>query len=112
MPLYGSGKALAPCRRRGCRAVSSSEAVRCGCVATTELRSVPVGQMVEVGRVTWSAMTTVTEPLTPDDIDLAFVAQVVPELEIATIGEEQVVIGGATQLVVLNPTAALIFQFL
>src|ERR1700748_3445743 len=57
-------------------------------------------------------MTTVTEPLTPDDIDLAFVAQVVPDLEIATVGDEQVVIGGATQLVVLNPTAALIFQFL
>jgi peroxiredoxin len=57
-------------------------------------------------------MTTVTEPLTPDDIDLAFVAQVVPELEIATVGDEQVVIGGVTQLVVLNPTAALIFQFL
>jgi thiol-disulfide isomerase/thioredoxin len=50
--------------------------------------------------------------LTPDDIDLAFVAHVVPELEVATIGDEQVVIGGATQLVVLNPTAALIFQFL
>jgi peroxiredoxin len=57
-------------------------------------------------------MTTVAQPRTPDDIDLAFVAHVVPELEIATVGDEQVVIGGATQLVVLNATAALIFQFL
>ena len=43
-----------------------------------------------------SAVTTVAEPLAPDDIDLGFVAQVVPELEIATIGDEKVVIGGAT----------------
>ena len=57
-------------------------------------------------------MVTITEPLTPDDINLGFVAQVVPELEIATIGEEKIVIGGATQLVVLNPTAALILEFL
>ena len=57
-------------------------------------------------------MVTITEPLTPDDIDLGFVAELVPDLEMATIGDEQVVIGGATQLVVLNPTAALIFRFL
>src|SRR5436190_24034514 len=57
-------------------------------------------------------METLTDPLTPDDIDLGFVAEVVPDLEVATIGDEKVVIGGATQLVVLNPTAALIFQFL
>lgn len=57
-------------------------------------------------------MTTVIQPITPDDIDLAFVAHLVPELEVASIGDEQVVIGGATQLVVLNPTAALVFQFL
>jgi peroxiredoxin len=57
-------------------------------------------------------MATVTQPLTPDDIDLGFVARVVPDLEVATVGDEQVVLGGATQLVVLNPTAALIFQFL
>jgi len=57
-------------------------------------------------------METVTESLTPDDIDLEFVAHLVPDLEVATIGDEQIVIGGATQLVVLNPTAVLIFQFL
>jgi peroxiredoxin len=55
---------------------------------------------------------TVAEPMTPDDIGLGFVARLVPDLEIATLGDEQVVIGGATQLVVLNATAALIFQFL
>jgi thiol-disulfide isomerase/thioredoxin len=57
-------------------------------------------------------METLAAPLTPDDIDLGFVAELVPDLETATIGDEQVVIGGATQLVVLNPTAALIFRFL
>ncbi len=57
-------------------------------------------------------METLAAPLTPDDIDLGFVAALVPDLEMATIGDEQVVIGGATQLVVLNPTAALIFRFL
>jgi peroxiredoxin len=57
-------------------------------------------------------MTTVAEPLTPDDIDLRFAARLVHGLENAAVGDEQVVIGGATQLVVLNPTAALIFQFL
>jgi thiol-disulfide isomerase/thioredoxin len=57
-------------------------------------------------------METLAEPIGPDDIDLAFVAQVVPELEVADLGDERVVLGGTTQLVVLNPTAALIFQFL
>ena len=57
-------------------------------------------------------METLAEPLTPDDIDLGFVAHLVPGLEIVTIGDEKVVIGGATQLVVLNPTAALIVEFL
>jgi len=57
-------------------------------------------------------METLAAPLTPDDIDLGFVAELVPDLEMATIGHEQVVIGGATQLVVLNPTAALILRFL
>ncbi len=57
-------------------------------------------------------METLAAPLTPDDIDLGFVAELVPDLAMATIGDEQVVIGGATQLVVLNPTAALIFRFL
>jgi len=57
-------------------------------------------------------METLAAPLTPDDIDLGFVAELVPDLEMATIGDEQVVIGGATQLVVLNPTAALILRFL
>ena len=57
-------------------------------------------------------MDTVAESFTPDDIDLAFVPHLVPELEVASIGDDQVVIGGATQLLVLNPTAALLFQFL
>src|SRR6478735_11067787 len=57
-------------------------------------------------------METLVEPVTPDDIDLGFVAHLVPDLEVATLGDERIVIGGATQLVVLNPTAALIFQFL
>jgi thiol-disulfide isomerase/thioredoxin len=57
-------------------------------------------------------METATDALAPDDIDLEFVARLVPELEVATIGDDQIVIGGATQLIVLNPTAALIFQFL
>ena len=39
-------------------------------------------QMVDVRRVFWLAMTTVTEPLTPNDIDMTFVAHVVAELEI------------------------------
>jgi peroxiredoxin len=50
--------------------------------------------------------------ITPDDISLSFVAHLVRDLDVAEIGDERVVIGGATQLVVLNPTAALIFQFL
>src|SRR5690242_17859233 len=57
-------------------------------------------------------MEALIDPISPDAIGLDFVAQLVPELEVASIGDEQVVIGGATQLVVLNPTAALIFQFL
>src|SRR5437763_8763718 len=57
-------------------------------------------------------MESATESLTPDDIGLDLVAHLVPELEVATVGDEQLVIGGATQLVVLNPTAALIFGFL
>jgi peroxiredoxin len=57
-------------------------------------------------------METLAEPISPDDIDLEFVAHLVPELEVAEIGDERVVLGGTTQLVVLNPTAALIFQFL
>ena len=57
-------------------------------------------------------MESLAAPLTPDDIDLGFVAELVPDLAMATIGDEQVVIGGATRLVVLNTTAALIFGFL
>jgi peroxiredoxin len=57
-------------------------------------------------------METLAESITPDDIDLEFVATLVPELEIADVGDEQMVIGGPTQLVVLNPTAALVFNFL
>jgi peroxiredoxin len=57
-------------------------------------------------------METVAESLTPDDIHLEFVPRLVPELEVAEIGDERVVLGGTTQLVVLNQTAALIFQFL
>jgi peroxiredoxin len=57
-------------------------------------------------------METTADSRTPDDIDLGFVPHLVSELEIAAIGDEQVVLGGSTQLVVLNPTAALIFGFL
>jgi hypothetical protein len=57
-------------------------------------------------------METVTDSLTPDEIALEFVPRLVSDLEIASIGDDQIVIGGPTQLVVLNPTAALIFQFL
>jgi thiol-disulfide isomerase/thioredoxin len=57
-------------------------------------------------------MEMLAEPISPDDIDLAFVAHLVPALEVAEVGDERVVLGGTTQLVVLNQTAALIFQFL
>ena len=57
-------------------------------------------------------METLTDPLPPDDIDLGFVAHLVPDLDVVTVGDDQIVIGGATQLAVLNPTAALVFQFL
>lgn len=57
-------------------------------------------------------MEAVAEPLSPDDIDLDFVAQLVPGLEVATVGDEQIVIGSDARVVVLNPTAALVFRFL
>jgi thiol-disulfide isomerase/thioredoxin len=57
-------------------------------------------------------METATEPVTPDDIDLGFVAQLVPELDVVTVGGEEIVVGGATRVMVLNPTAALVFRFL
>ena len=70
-------------------------------------------QMVRGCRVACSAMTTVTEPLTPDDIDLG----VRRPARARARGRDRRRRAGrhrraATQLVVLNPTAALIFQFL
>ena len=57
-------------------------------------------------------METTTPQLTPDDIDLAFVARPAPSLQVVTIGDEQVVIGEESGVVVLNATAALILEFL
>ncbi len=57
-------------------------------------------------------MAAVTEPLSPDDIGPEFAARLVPELQLASVGDEQIVVGGQSQLMVLNPTAGLIFQFL
>src|SRR4051794_695495 len=57
-------------------------------------------------------METVTDPISPADIDLEFRAELIADLEVVTVGDEHVVIGGPTRLVVLNPIAALIFQFL
>jgi len=48
----------------------------------------------------------------PDDIDLTFVARLVPGLVVEDVGGERVVIAGPTQVLVLNPSAALVFQFL
>ena len=48
----------------------------------------------------------------PDDIDPGFVARLVPDLVVRDVGGEQVVIGGPRRVMVLNPTAALVFRFL
>lgn len=48
----------------------------------------------------------------PDDIDLSFVARLVPGLVVEDVGGERVVIAGPNQVLVLNPSAALVFQFL
>ncbi len=48
----------------------------------------------------------------PDAIDLSFVARLVPGLVVEDVGGERVVIAGPNQVLVLNPSAALVFQFL
>lgn len=48
----------------------------------------------------------------PDAIDLSFVARLVPGLVVEDVHGERVVIGGPGQVMVLNPSAALVFQFL
>jgi len=61
-------------------------------------------------------MTSITDdagPGTqPDDIDLGFVARLVPGLVVEDVGGERVVIAGPSQVLVLNPSASLVFQFL
>ena len=61
-------------------------------------------------------MTTLTDDAThgtePEAIDLSFVARLVAGLVVEDVGGEQVVIGGPGQVMVLNPSAALVFQFL
>jgi len=61
-------------------------------------------------------MTSITDdagPGTqPDDIGLGFVARLVPGLVVEDVGGERVVIAGPSQVLVLNPSAALVFQFL
>src|SRR5215213_6314411 len=56
-------------------------------------------------------METVVDAISPDDIDLDFVPQRATNLEVRAIGDEHVVIGGVTQISVLNSTAALVLQF-
>jgi hypothetical protein len=59
--------------------------------------------------------TTITDDGTgtePDAIDLAYVARLVPDLVVEMVGDERIVIGGPSQVMVLNPSAALVFQFL
>ena len=52
-------------------------------------------------------------PIAPDDIDESFVPRVVPEIIELDVGDERIVIGGTWgQAQVLNPTAALVWQFL
>ncbi|MFN8024871.1 MAG: PqqD family peptide modification chaperone [Acidimicrobiia bacterium] len=64
-------------------------------------------------------MTTITDDtntgapgVEPDAIDLSFVARLVPGLVVEDVHGERVVIGGPSQVMVLNPSAALVFQFL
>jgi thiol-disulfide isomerase/thioredoxin len=61
--------------------------------------------------------TAGTEPpgTAPDDIDLTFVARLVPDLVVEDVqGEsgERVVIGGPNRVMLLNPSAAVVFEFL
>jgi peroxiredoxin Q/BCP len=57
-------------------------------------------------------MAIITGDLTPDDITVEFVPRVVPGLVETAVGPEVIVLGGPTQLMVLNPTGALVYQFL
>jgi len=57
-------------------------------------------------------METASPSLSPADIDASFVARLVPELEVVSIGDEQIVVGDETGVVALNATGALIFGFL
>jgi thiol-disulfide isomerase/thioredoxin len=62
-------------------------------------------------------MATVTDgtsanDITPDDIGVDYAPRLVPDLVETTVGSDVVVIGGPTQLMVLNATAALVYQFL
>lgn len=57
-------------------------------------------------------MDTITDDLTPDDITVDFVPRLVPDLVETAVDTDVIVLGGPTQLMVLNPTAALVYQFL
>jgi peroxiredoxin len=57
-------------------------------------------------------MATITDDLTPDDITVDYVPRLVPDLVETTVGTDVIVLGGPTRLMVLNPTAALVYQFL
>jgi thiol-disulfide isomerase/thioredoxin len=60
-----------------------------------------------------TAITENTAPGTePDAIDLSFVARLVSGLVVEDVQGERVVIAGPSQVMVLNPSAALVFQFL
>src|SRR5216684_295710 len=56
-------------------------------------------------------METIAEDITPDDIDTGFVPRLVPDLVETAVGTDVIVLGGPTQLMVLNPIAALVYQF-
>src|ERR1700730_8388685 len=57
-------------------------------------------------------MALITGDLTPDDITVEFAPRVVPGLVETAVGTDVIVLGGPTQLMVLNPTGALVYQFL
>ncbi len=57
-------------------------------------------------------MEIVTQPVSPDDIDLSFVARLVPDLEVMTVGDEQIVVSDDAGVMALNRPRALIFGFL
>jgi thiol-disulfide isomerase/thioredoxin len=66
---------------------------------------------------TTDAATAGTEPpgTAPDDIDLTFVARLVPDLVVENVQGDQgerVVIGGPNRVMLLNPSAAVVFEFL